>query len=69
VWLIVRTITHKASLASLLIIAGLPIGVALAGVPGWEIAYVIALCSLVLVRHIENIKRLIGRRELSANSR
>ncbi|HVE19768.1 MAG TPA: glycerol-3-phosphate 1-O-acyltransferase PlsY [Ilumatobacteraceae bacterium] len=69
VWLIVRKITHKASLASLLIIAGLPIGVAIAGVPGWEIVYVVALCSLVLVRHVDNIKRLIGRRELSANDR
>jgi glycerol-3-phosphate acyltransferase PlsY len=28
---------------------------------------VIALCLLVLVRHIDNIKRLIARRELSAN--
>ena len=65
----VRQITHKASLASLLIIAGLPIGVAIGGVPAWEIVYVIALCSLVLVRHVDNIKRLIGRRELSANNR
>ena len=69
VWLVVRQVTHKASLASLLIIAGLPIGVAIAGVPAWEIVYVIALCSLVLVRHVDNIKRLIGRRELSANHR
>jgi glycerol-3-phosphate acyltransferase PlsY len=69
VWLIVRQITGKASLASLVITVGLPVGIAILGVPAWEIVYVIALCSLVLVRHVDNIKRLIGRRELSANSR
>ena len=69
VWLIVRQITGKASLASLVITIGLPVGIAILGVPAWEIVYVIALCSLVLVRHVDNIKRLIGRRELSANSR
>ena len=69
VWLVVRQITGKASLASLVITVGLPVGIAILGVPAWEIVYVIALCSLVLVRHVDNIKRLIGRRELSANSR
>ena len=42
---------------------------AIIGAPGWEIIYVVALCALVLVRHLENIRRLIGRRELSANHR
>lgn len=67
VWVIVRKTTGKASLASLVITVGLPIGLALAGVPAWEIVSVVALCLLVLVRHIENIKRLIARRELSAH--
>ena len=69
VWLVARIATGKASLASLLITVGLPIGIAVAGAPGWEIVFVIALCALVLVRHTENIKRLVARRELSANSR
>jgi glycerol-3-phosphate acyltransferase PlsY len=69
VWLVVRQFTGKASVASLVITFGLPIGIAIAGVPAWEIVYVVALCSLVLLRHLDNIKRLIGRRELSANSR
>jgi acyl phosphate:glycerol-3-phosphate acyltransferase len=68
VWLVARKATGKASLASLLITFGLPIGVAVSGAPAWEIGYVIALCVLVLVRHIENIKRLVAHRELSANS-
>ena len=69
VWIIVRKTTGKASLASLLITVGLPVGVAVEGARAWEIVYVVALCALVLVRHIENIKRLIGRRELSADHR
>jgi acyl phosphate:glycerol-3-phosphate acyltransferase len=68
VWFITRAATHKASLASLAITLGLPICLAVAGVPAWEFVAVIALCLLVLVRHIDNIKRLIARRELSANS-
>jgi acyl phosphate:glycerol-3-phosphate acyltransferase len=67
VWFITRQITHKASLASLAITFGLPICLAVSGAPAWEFVYVIALCLLVLVRHIDNIKRLIARRELSAN--
>jgi acyl phosphate:glycerol-3-phosphate acyltransferase len=69
VWIVARKTTGKASLASLLITFGLPIGVAISGAPAWEIGYVIGLCALVLVRHADNIKRLIGHRELSANSR
>jgi glycerol-3-phosphate acyltransferase PlsY len=69
VWLVARTTTGKASLASLLITLGLPIGIAVSGAPAWEIVAVIALCGLVLVRHIDNIKRLLGHRELSASSR
>ena len=67
VWVVARKISGKASLASLLITFGLPVGVAIAGVPTWEIVYVVALCMLVLVRHIDNIKRLIARRELPAD--
>jgi acyl phosphate:glycerol-3-phosphate acyltransferase len=69
VWIAARVITRKASLASLLITIGLPIGVAIAGGPAWEIVCVVALSALVLLRHIDNIKRLIGRRELSATIR
>jgi glycerol-3-phosphate acyltransferase PlsY len=65
-WVVVRKTTGKASLASLAITVGLPVGIAIIGAPTWEIVYVVALCALVLVRHVDNIKRLIGRRELSA---
>ena len=66
VWILVRRTTGKASLASILITVGLPIGVAIAGSPGWEVGSVLALCGLVMFRHIDNIKRLLGGRELPA---
>lgn len=66
VWMAVRAATRKASLASLIITAGLPVGVAIEGSPGWEIGAIVALCLLVLVRHVDNIRRLIARREYSA---
>jgi glycerol-3-phosphate acyltransferase PlsY len=69
VWMIVRKTTGTASVASLLITLGLPVGLAVSGAPAWEIVAVVALCALVLVRHIDNIKRLLDRRELSAHSR
>ena len=68
-WIVVRKASGKASLASLLITVGLPVGVAIGGAPAWEIVSVVALCTLVLARHTQNIRRLIGRRELSANHR
>jgi acyl phosphate:glycerol-3-phosphate acyltransferase len=69
VWIAARKATGKASVASLIITVGLPVGLAIAGVPAWEIVCVVGLCLLVLVRHVDNIKRLIGRRELSATGR
>jgi len=67
VWVLVRTATGKASLASLLLTIGFPLGVALLGGPGWEVATAGALGALVLLRHLDNIKRLLGGHELSAS--
>ena len=64
VWIVARKVAGKASPASLTLAVGLPIGVAISGAPTWELVYVIMLCALVMVRHIDNIKRLIDRREL-----
>ena len=65
-WVIVRTLTGKASVASQAIMIGLPVAVAIKGAPGWEVAALVAGNSLVLVRHVDNIKRLLAGRELSA---
>jgi acyl phosphate:glycerol-3-phosphate acyltransferase len=68
IWLITRRATGKASLGSIVIAAGLPIGVALAGSPAWETAATIGLGALVMLRHASNIKRLVHGSELSATS-
>ncbi len=65
-WIVVRKLTKKASLASLAIMIGYPVCVAIVGAPGWEIVAILAINGLVLARHGENIKRLVRGRELSA---
>ena len=65
-WVVVRKLSGKASVASLAIMVGLPIAVAVKGAPGWEVAALVACNMLVLVRHLDNIKRLLAGRELSA---
>ncbi|MGB8857709.1 MAG: glycerol-3-phosphate 1-O-acyltransferase PlsY [Ilumatobacteraceae bacterium] len=67
VWVAVRKATGKASLASLQLTVGLPLGIALLGGPGWEVATAVGLGVLVLLRHLDNIKRLLGGKELSAS--
>jgi acyl phosphate:glycerol-3-phosphate acyltransferase len=66
VWIAVRMTTGKASLASMVIAVGLPVGMGVSGVPAWEILCAGGLCVLVMLRHLDNIKRLIGGRELPA---
>lgn len=66
-WVSVRKAAKKASLASLSIMVCFPIAVAVRGVPGTELAAIIAIDLLVLLRHLENIKRLLGGSELSAS--
>lgn len=63
IWLIVSRLTRMAALASILAVAALPIGVALVGREPWEVPATIALCLLVMVRHLGNIKRIVTRRE------
>ena len=65
-WYVVLKLTKKASAASLAIMVGLPVGVAITGTAGWEIATIIAINALVFVRHIGNIKRLLTGKELSS---
>lgn len=68
-WVVIRKSTGKASLASLMLTVGFPLGVSLMGGPVWEVATAAALGALVLLRHLDNIKRLLGGSELSASHR
>jgi glycerol-3-phosphate acyltransferase PlsY len=58
-WLAIAKLTRTASLASLAVMAGVPIGVAVSGRPGWEVAATVALSALVAARHADNVGRLI----------
>src|SRR4051794_3215853 len=64
---VVRT-THRASMGSLAIAVLLPVGVALAGRPAWEICAAAVLALLVLVRHGANVRRLLAGTEQSYRS-
>ncbi len=67
VWLVARKLTGTASVGSILIGIGLPVGVAIEGAPAWEIVGIIGLALVVMLRHLDNIKRLARGNELSAS--
>jgi acyl phosphate:glycerol-3-phosphate acyltransferase len=68
VWIAVSRLTSKASIASIAVVALLPVGVIATGAPGWEVAATIGLCALVMARHLGNIKRLLNRKERKLSS-
>ncbi len=65
VWLAISRATRKASLASIVVVALVPIGAAALGASAWEIIAIAALGVVVMLKHTSNIKRLIRREELS----
>jgi glycerol-3-phosphate acyltransferase PlsY len=69
VWLTTVKLTKKASLASLAIVIGLPIGLVIVGRPATEILATIGLGVFVIWRHWPNLKRLVKGDELSLKSR
>jgi glycerol-3-phosphate acyltransferase PlsY len=64
VWIVVVRLTHKASIASLVVIVAFPVAVALAGHSWTDIAVISALALLVVARHFSNLRRLVRGEEL-----
>jgi glycerol-3-phosphate acyltransferase PlsY len=64
-WLAVSRASGKASLASIVAVAAVPIGLVATGTPLWEFGAAAALCALILVKHWDNIVRLVRREEHS----
>lgn len=62
-WLVLSRLTGKAAVASIAAVVAAPIGLAIRGVPAWEFAATVGLCSLLVLRHAGNIKRLLRREE------
>jgi glycerol-3-phosphate acyltransferase PlsY len=58
VWVAVSKTTKKASIASITVTVGLPVGMTIAGSPAWEILAMAGLAFLVVVRHLPNLRRL-----------
>jgi glycerol-3-phosphate acyltransferase PlsY len=62
-WFLISQTTKKASIASITVVALLPVGVAIGRREWWEVLAIIGLCVLVMARHLGNIRRLLTRRE------
>ena len=63
-WLVVVRLTHKASLASLVVVVAFPIAVALTGNSWVDVVVITAVALLVIARHAANLRRLFRGEEL-----
>jgi len=62
-WFALSRLTRKASLASIVIVTLLPIGVGIVRRELWEVAATVFISILVIIRHVGNIRRLVTRTE------
>jgi glycerol-3-phosphate acyltransferase PlsY len=58
-WILVARVARRPSVASLALAIGLPVAVAVAGAPGAEVALLVVAAAVVIVRHVDNIRRLV----------
>jgi glycerol-3-phosphate acyltransferase PlsY len=63
-WFAIARVTHKASLASIVVVVAFPIAVALAGHPWGDVTVIAAVAVFVVARHAANLKRLFHGEEL-----
>jgi acyl phosphate:glycerol-3-phosphate acyltransferase len=64
-WWLITKATGKAALGSVIAVALVPVGIVVMDQPRWELLAVAGVCALILMRHADNIKRLIRRQEPS----
>lgn len=62
-WWVTTRLTGKAAVGSILVVALVPIGMALLGSPAWEFLAVMAICALILAKHWRNFGRILRREE------
>ena len=59
-WFVISRTTGKSSVASIVAVLLVPLGIGLRGGTAWEIIGVVAVCTLIIARHAENIRRLLA---------
>ena len=64
-WAVLVRVTGRASVGSLIGSLTIVAGVAVTGRPGWEIAVAATMAAVVILRHRENVARLLRREETS----
>jgi glycerol-3-phosphate acyltransferase PlsY len=62
-WAVISKVTKKASIASIVIVVLVPVGVGIVRRSWWEVLASLGFCLLLVARHLGNIRRLLGRRE------
>lgn len=65
-WFVLRKVTGKSSVASLVITIAVPIYVGIFRDDSWELAATLGLVIVVILRHLPNIRRLRSNDELAA---
>lgn len=68
-WIVLSKTTKKASIASIVVTVGLPIGMGIVGSPAWEVLAMSGVAFLVVLRHLPNLRRLKSGTEHSLDSR
>lgn len=64
-WFALTKLTGKAAIGSITTVALVPLGMALTDTPAWEYVAVLAVSALIVVKHTDNIRRLMKREEHS----
>ena len=67
-WVSISKLTKKASIASLVVTIGVPVGMLISGTPAWEVLAMVGLAFLVVAKHIPNLRRLRAGTEHSLDS-